>query len=74
MEGGCKTFVNNFLSLVNGVRKNKNKGADSKLITSLTNGTYSKTAYLDPNDPSTIYLEQPPVIYLIFEIFENFYI
>lgn len=61
MEGGCNTFVHNFLSLVKGIRKNQNKGPDSKLITSLSNGTFSKTAYLDPNDPSTIYLEQPTV-------------
>ncbi len=73
MEGGCNTFVHNFLSLVNGVRKNKNKGADRNLITSLSNGTFSKTAYLDPNDPSTIYLEQPPVYIYFFELVFYFY-
>jgi hypothetical protein len=61
MEGGCNTFVHNFLSLVSGVRKNQNMGADKKLVTSLINGTFSKTAFMDPNDPSTIYLEQPKV-------------
>lgn len=66
MEGGCNTFVHNFLSLVKGIRKNKNKGPDQNLINSINNGTYNKTAYLDPNDPSVIYLEQPKVNILIF--------
>ena len=65
MEGGCNTFVHSFLSLVNGIRKNKNKGPDQNLINQINNGTYSKTAFLDPNDPSIIYLEQPKVVKLL---------
>lgn len=61
MEGGCNTFVNNFFILITGIRRNKNKEADTKLVNSITSGTYAKTAYLDPNDPTTIYLEQPKV-------------
>lgn len=62
MEGGCSTFVHSFLSLVQGIRKNKNKGPDQNLINQIQNGSYQKTAFLDPNDPSVIYLEQPKVI------------
>jgi hypothetical protein len=61
MEGGCNTFIINFFILLSGVRTNKEKEADPKLIKSIVTGNYSKTAYLDPNDPTTIYLEQPKV-------------
>ena len=34
---------------------------DSRIVNALQNGTYSSMAYVDPNDPSVIYLEQPAV-------------
>jgi len=64
MEGGCNTLVHNFFILMTGIRRNKQKEADPNLIKSLENGNYSKYAYLDPNDPTTIYLEQPKVKFL----------
>jgi hypothetical protein len=61
MEGGCGTFVPNFLNLVASVRKNNGKGVEQKFINSISTGTFAKSAYIDPNDPSVIYLEQPEV-------------
>ena len=58
-EGGCGTFVPNFLNLAASVRKNKS--VDQKVITSITTGLFAKNAFIDPNDPSVIYLEQPQV-------------
>ena len=56
MEGGCGTFVPNFLSLTASVRKNNNKGLEQKFINSISSGTFAKSAFVDPNDPSIIYL------------------
>ena len=58
-EGGCGTLVPAFMNILNNVRKNNNKGPDSKFLNSVANGVFAKSAYIDPNDPSTIYLEQP---------------
>jgi len=63
MEGGCGTFVQNFLNMVASLRKNNNKGHDEKFLNNIATGNFSKTAYVDPNDPSVIFLEQPDVIY-----------
>ena len=59
MEGGCGTFVPSYLKMVASTRKNKK--VDSRIVNALQNGTYSSMAYVDPNDPSVIYLEQPAV-------------
>lgn len=63
MQGGCGTFVPAFLNMVNSLRKNQNKGHDHKLMNTIIAGQFAKTAYIDPNDPSVIFLEQPEVIY-----------
>ncbi len=65
MEGGCGTFVPSFLNMCYSLRKNNNKGLDSKLINSISSGSFAKTAYVDPNDPSVIYLEQPEVKFVL---------
>lgn len=61
-EGGCGTLVPAFMNILSNVRKNNNKGPDSKFLNSVANGVFAKSAYIDPNDPSTIYLEQPQQI------------
>lgn len=60
-QGGCGTFVPAFYNVVTSVRKNGNKGPDNKLISMVSTGVFAKNAYLDPNDPSVIYYEQPEV-------------
>lgn len=59
MEGGCGTFVPSYLKMVASTRRNKQ--VDSRILNAIQNGTYSSMAYVDPNDPSVIYLEQPAV-------------
>ena len=43
------------------LRKNNNKGLDQKMMNSIASGQFAKVAYVDPNDPSVIFLEQPEV-------------
>lgn len=71
MEGGCGTYVPAFLNMVNSLRRNQNKGHDEKLLNTIAAGQFAKTAYIDPNDPSVIFLEQPDVkiIFAILIIF-----
>lgn len=58
-EGGVGTFIPSVMGLIANVRKNNNKGPDEKMLNNISTGIYAKTAYIDPNDPSKIYLEQP---------------
>ncbi len=60
-NGGCGTFVPAFLNMVNSLRKNNNRGHDNKMMNAISQGKFAKTAYIDPNDPSVIFLEQPEV-------------
>jgi WW domain-binding protein 2 len=60
-SGGCGTFIPAFFNVLTNVRKNGNKGPDSKLINQISSGVFAKSCYMDPNDPSKIYLEQPSV-------------
>lgn len=62
MEGGCGVFVPTYLKMVYSMRKNKRRGIDSKMANSIQNGTFKKSAIVDPSDPSVIYLEQPQAI------------
>jgi hypothetical protein len=64
MEGGCGTFVPTFLNMIASLRKNNNQGIDQKFINSISSGNFAKTAFVDPNDPSVIFLEQPDVRFL----------
>jgi hypothetical protein len=60
-EGGTGTFAPSFLNMVNSLRRNQNKGLDTKTMNIIATGQFSKIAYVDPNDPSVIFLEQPSV-------------
>lgn len=63
MEGGCGTLAPAYLKMVKTNRKNRNR-PDPRVVQALQNRTYGKktgTGYIDPNDPSIIYLEQPEV-------------
>ena len=61
MEGGCGTFVPAYLKMVASMRRNQNKRVDQQVINAIQSGTYKSMAYIDPNDPSVIYLEQPEI-------------
>ena len=60
MEGGCGTFAPAYLKMVHSMRVNRR--IDQNTQRNIANGTYNKTAYVDPNDPSIIYLQQPQVV------------
>ena len=61
MTGGCGTFAPAYLKMVSSCKRNRGRGAEQSVINSYQNSGNKKTAYIDPNDPSVIYLQQPEV-------------
>lgn len=61
MNGGCGTFAPAYLKMVASCKRNRGRGAEQSVINSYQNTGGRKTAYIDPNDPSVIYLQQPEV-------------
>ena len=61
MNGGCGTLAPAYLKMVSSCRRNRGRGAEQSVINSYQNSGGRKTAYIDPNDPSVIYLQQPEV-------------
>ena len=59
MNGGCGTLAPAYLKMVKSCKRNKGRGAEQAVINSYQGG---KKAYIDPNDPSVIYLQQPDVV------------
>ena len=59
MNGGCGTFAPAYLKMVASCKRNRGRGAEQSVINSYQGG--GKKAYIDPNDPSVIYLQQPEV-------------
>lgn len=59
MNGGCGTLAPAYLKMVKSCKRNKGRGAEQTVINSYQSG---KKAYIDPNDPSVIYLQQPEVV------------
>jgi hypothetical protein len=68
-EGGCGTFVPSFLNLAGSVKKSGT--IDQKIINMVSSGLFAKSAYIDPNDPSVIYLEQPQVVKIIYKLLDS---
>ena len=62
MSGGCGTFAPAYLKMVYSMRVNRNRGIDQQIQRNIESGNYGKTAYIDPNDPSVIYLQQPQIV------------
>ena len=60
MEGGCGTFAPTFLKMCKNVNRSKNRSVDQNVINQIQQGQY-KAAYVDPSDPSIMYLQQPQV-------------
>jgi hypothetical protein len=60
MEGGCGTFAPTYLKMCKNIHRSKNRSVDQSVINQLQNGQY-KAAYVDPSDPSVMYLQQPQV-------------
>ena len=61
MTGGCGTLAPAYLKMVASCKRNRGRGVEQNVINSYQNQGGRKTAYIDPNDPSVIYLQQPEV-------------
>eukprot|EP00347_Sterkiella_histriomuscorum_P005155 403357686 len=63
MEGGCGKFNKVYRHTLSEIRKNSgNRAGMQSLIQEFQSSAFQQQfAYFDPNDPSTIYISQPPV-------------
>ena len=59
MNGGCGTLAPAYLKMIKSCKRNRGRGAEQNVINSYQGG---KKAFIDPNDPSVIYLQQPEVV------------
>lgn len=63
MKGGCDKFVKDLNQLIIGVRKYKNNMhtfvESSSLYNDIRSGKFAQQAYVDPNDPSHVFMQQP---------------
>ena len=57
MNGGCGTFAPAYLKMVASCKRNRGRGAEQSVINSNQNTGGKCTAYIDPTDPSVIYLQ-----------------
>ena len=66
MSGGCQKFLKYFTSILGQIRKRKQEGADPAFVKDLMNGTLDSkfAAYVDPNDPSVVFVSQPELVRL----------
>ena len=60
MTGGCGTLAPAYLRMVKSSRANSGRGVQQSVINAYQ-GPTTNSAYIDPNDPSIIYLQQPAV-------------
>ena len=62
-NGGCDTFIRLLSNLIKEVRKfNRNMEVftqNSGMYNDVRNGKFNYQAFVDPNDPSQIFMEQP---------------
>ena len=63
MKGGCGKFLRSFHFVVEKLREHQRKGLVSEKYQSQMGGTFQseQIAFLDPNDPSHVFISQPPV-------------
>jgi len=67
MSGGCQKFLDIFLQVLPQIRKRKADGADPGWIKDLTSGNLnSKYAYVDPSDPTYVFVTQPQAVISFF--------
>ena len=63
-SGGCQTFLNCFCRVMDQVRKGGQKGPDNRFIEQVRLGQFAgQKGFVDPNDPSVIYVSQPTETY-----------
>jgi hypothetical protein len=63
MNGGCDTFIKILSKLIKEVRSySQNQQAftqNSKMYNDIRNGNFDFKAFVDPNDPTKVYAQQP---------------
>ena len=62
MSGGTGTFLPLFYNLSEQIRRQRqrnNYGPDPRFVECVANGNLRNVAYVDPNDPSVIFVQQP---------------
>jgi len=59
MKGGCGTFLPLWRSIIHQIRQNNNEGPDPRFVEEVRQGNLDNIAYVDPNDPSRIFVSQP---------------
>ena len=63
-SGGCQTFLNCFCRVVDQIRKGGRGGPDKRFIDQVRLGQFAgQKGFVDPNDPSVIYVSQPTETY-----------
>jgi hypothetical protein len=60
MSGGTGTFLPLFYDLAKQVRRSRNRGPDPRFVEAVSRGNLRNVAYVDPNDPTVIFVQQPP--------------
>jgi hypothetical protein len=59
MSGGATTFLKLFYNLAHQIRSNHGRGPDQRFVETVSSGRLREAAYMDPNDPSVLYVSQP---------------
>mmetsp|Transcript_18950 Transcript_18950/g.34298 ORF Transcript_18950/g.34298 Transcript_18950/m.34298 type:complete len:263 (+) Transcript_18950:4284-5072(+) len=59
MSGGASTFLKLFYNLAHQIRSNHGRGPDQRFVETVSAGRLREATYMDPNDPSVIYVSQP---------------
>ena len=62
MSGGTGTFLPMFYNIIEQIRKRRSSGhhgPDPRFVEYVANGNLQRVAYVDPDDPSVIFIEQP---------------
>ena len=59
-SGGCNKFLKCFCVVLDQIRKRKNQGPDPRFLNDVRDGSFGQQeAFVDPNDPTTIFVTQP---------------
>lgn len=62
MKGGCGKFLRAIKAVLSQIRENRNRAPSSGFQERCNSGVFmQEISYVDPNDPSVFYFEQPPV-------------
>lgn len=59
MSGGASTFLKLFYNIAHQIRHNRGRGPDQRFLETVSSGRLREAAYMDPNDPSVLYVSQP---------------